>query len=439
MSCGLKFNSRHRQILRIALPSIVSNITVPLLGLIDVAIVGHLGDVSYIGAIAVGSMVFNLVYWIFGFLRMGTSGMTAQALGSRRLADVVQLLIRSVCISLAVAVLLLAVQVPLQKIMFVLIKPTAEIVSLSSVYFYMVIWGAPAVLGLYGLTGWFIGMKNTRIPMLVSIIQNIVNIVASLLLVIVCDMGFRGVAIGTVVAQYAGLGIAVALLARYYGRLRRHVRLSGVFAPDAMMRFFNVNSDIFLRTLFLVAVNMFFTSAGARQGAVVLAVNALLMQLYLLYSYIMDGFAYAGEAMCGHYYGARNYGELQNTVRRLYAWGIAMVVLFTGVYAIGGEQFLGLLTDEPSVIAASREYFPWALAIPLAGMAAFIWDGVFIGITATRGMLISSVGAAICFFAICIGLQPAMGNHALWMAQVVYLGMRGAIQSFLFVKMKRRW
>ena len=430
-------NKHHRRILAIAIPSIVSNITVPLLGLIDIAIVGHLGKVSYIGAIAVGSMIFNLVYWIFGFLRMGASGMTSQALGSRNLTEVVRLLLRSLAVSLAIALLLIILQTPLQKIMFALIQPTADIAPLSSTYYYIVIWGAPAMLGLYGLTGWYIGMQNTRIPMLVSIIQNITNIIASLTLVAGLGMGFRGVAFGTVIAQYTGFFVALALLLRYYGRLGKYIELGGLFARSAMTRFFSVNGDIFMRTLFLVAVNLFFTSAGARQGAVILAVNTVLMQLYLLFSYFMDGFAYAGEAICGHYYGAGNNAAVRATVRRLFLWGAVVVAVFTAVYALGGEGFLHLLTDDNTVIAASGEYFPWALAVPLAGVAAFVWDGVFIGLTATRGMLVSSVFAAVAFFSTYFLLQPSLGNHALWLAQIVYLSMRGIIQSVIFSRHQR--
>lgn len=428
----MTINKHHRRILSIAVPSIVSNITVPLLGLIDIAIVGHLGNVSYIGAIAVGSMIFNLVYWIFGFLRMGASGMTSQALGSRNLTEVVRLLLRSLAVSLAIALLLIILQTPLQKIMFALIQPTADIAPLSSTYYYIVIWGAPAMLGLYGLAGWYIGMQNTRIPMLVSIIQNITNIIASLTLVAVLGMGFRGVAVGTVIAQYTGFFVALALLLRYYGRLGKYIELGGLFARSAMTRFFSVNGDIFMRTLFLVAVNLFFTSAGARQGAVILAVNTVLMQLYLLFSYFMDGFAYAGEAICGHYYGAGNNAAVRATVRRLFLWGAVVVAVFTAVYALGGEGFLHLLTDDNTVIAASGKYFPWALAVPLAGVAAFVWDGVFIGLTATRGMLVSSVIAAVAFYSTYFLLQPSLGNHALWLAQIVYLSMRGIIQSVIF-------
>ena len=428
----MKLKQRDRQILAIALPSIVSNITVPLLGLVDVAIMGHVGDAVYIGAIAVGAMIFNLVYWIFGFLRMGTSGMTSQALGRRDLPEVTLLLARSLAVAMGVALLLLLLREPLLWLMLLLIKPTPDVAPLAARYFHVCVWGAPAMLGLYGLMGWFIGMQNTRAPMLISIMQNVVNIVASLLLVVVGGLKIEGVALGTVIAQWAGFLVGLWLLALRYGRLRRHFRPGGVLVRGAMARFFTVNRDIFLRTLCLVAVNLYFTSAGARQGAVILAVNTLLLQLYLLFSYVMDGFAYAGEAVCGRYYGARNRVAFVGTLRRLFFWGGLMTVAFTAVYAIGGTPFLRLLTTDESVILASAEYFPWAVAIPAAGVLAFIWDGVFVGITATRAMLLSLVVAAAAFFATYLALAGLMGNHALWLAMIVYLFMRGMAETVAY-------
>lgn len=423
---------RDKQILAIAGPSIVSNITVPLLGLVDVAIVGHIGNAAHIGAIAVGSMIFNLVYWIFGFLRMGTSGMTSQAFGRRDLTEVTRLVARSLIVASGVALCLIVLQVPLRRVMFMLMQPTPDIAPLARAYFAICIWGAPAVLGLYGLMGWYVGMQNTRTPMLVSIMQNVINIAASLTLVYGFGLGLEGVATGTVIAQYAGFLAALLMLVSRYGRLRRHAVWSGLLRGRELWRFFSVNRDIFLRTLCLVAVNLYFTSAGARQGAVVLAVNTLLMQLFLLFSYVMDGFANAGEALGGRYYGARNTAAFRDTVRRLFVWGTIIAALFTLVYATGGAAFLRLLTDDESVIRASADYFPWAVAIPAAGMAAFVWDGIYIGITATRGMLIALATAATLFFATYLGLSGLMGNHALWLAMIVYIASRGLVQTLLY-------
>ena len=427
-------DKRNKQILKIALPSIVSNITVPLLGLVDVAIVGHLGAAAYIGAIAVGGMTFNVMYWIFGFLRMGTSGMTSQALGRRDLAETTRLLVRSVGIAFAVAAVLIVLQEPLRRASLSIMQPTAEVGTLASTYFSILIYGAPAMLGLFSLSGWFIGMQNSRAPMAVAIVQNIVNIAASTILVFGFGMKVEGVALGTLTAQYAGFIMALMMCAKGYGRLRRHFTWQGVWRRAAMRHFFSVNRDIFLRTLCMVSVMLFFTSAGSWQGEVVLAVNTLLMQFYLLFSYVMDGFAYAGEALSGRYYGARNRTALRSTVKHLFIWGLLMAAGFTLVYGLGGDAFLSLLTDEPSVVAASHTYYYWALAIPLAGMAAFVWDGVFIGCTMTRGMLVSMFLAAVTFFTLYYALRGSLANHGLWAAFIAYMAVRGLAQTFIFRK-----
>ena len=434
-------NQRDQQILKIALPAIVTNITVPLLGLVDTAIVGHMGDATYIGAIAVGSMVFNLVYWVFGFLRMGTSGLTAQARGRHDLQEMRSMLVRSQTVALTIALLILLLQWPLRELMLWLIGPTDDVRPLAVTYYNIVVWGAPAMLGLYGLSGWFVGMQNTRLPMVISIMQNVVNIVASLLLVYGLGMKVEGVALGTIVAQYAGL----LMLGKYYRRWITGTVLMIQFSwkmvsrrtvpmISSMLPFLRVNSDIFLRTLCLVAVNLYFTSAGARQGATILAVNALLLQLYLLFSYIMDGFAYAGEALGGRFWGARDSKAFREVVGRLFVWGAGMTVLFTLLYVVGGMPFLRLLTNEETVVQAAREYVWWAYLIPVAGVAAFVWDGIFIGITQTRGMLVSAAWASVVFLAGVTWLMPLMGNHGLWLSMLLYLAVRGIVQSGIFWK-----
>lgn len=422
-------NIRDRQILQIALPSIVSNITVPLLGMIDVAIVGHMGSPVYIGAVAVGSMIFNLVYWLFGFLRMGSSGMTSQALGRRDFREVTRILVRSMVIALGIALLLIVLQIPMKWLMFWLISPTSDVVPFATTYYYIVIWGAPAMMGLYGLLGWYIGMQNTRIPMFVSIFQNMVNIVASLLLVFGAGMDVAGVALGTVIAQYVGLAVGLLLLSVHYGKLRKHLAVRGQLRGRSMWEFFRVNRDIFVRTLCLVAVNLFFLSAGASQGALVLAVNTLLMQLFMLFSYVMDGFGFAGEALAGKYWGAGDAQAYRTTVARLFRWGAVVMLLFTLCYALGGTSFVGLLTSDGEVLAASRPYMIWAMLIPVAGMAAFVWDGVYIGVTETRGMLLAMLLAAVLFFGLYFLLKTKMANHALWLAFIVFLSVRGLIQT----------
>lgn len=424
----------NEKILRLAIPSIISNITVPLLGLVDVAIVGHLGSAAYIGAIAVGGMLFSIIYWVFAFLRMGTSGMTSQAYGKRDLAEVTRILLRSTGVALFASVILLLLQYPILKIAFLLIDATDEVRHWASLYFSICVWGAPAVLGLYAFAGWFIGMQNSRFPMYIAITQNLLNIGANLCFVFLLDMEVAGVALGTVIAQYVGLLMAITLWLVCYGRLRAYFHGKGLWVKEAMRRFFSVNRDIFFRTLCLVAVTTFFTSTGAKQGDVILAVNTLLMQLFTLFSYIMDGFAYAGEALVGRYIGARNKSGLRTCVRHLFAWGVGISCCFTLLYASGGKGFLFLLTNESSVIEAAGDYFYWVLAIPVCGFSAFLWDGIFIGATATRQMFYSMLIASATFFLFYYLFQPVMGNHALWMAFLSYLALRGIMQWVLWKK-----
>lgn len=424
-------NIRDKQILHIALPSIVSNITVPLLGLIDVAITGHLGGAAYVGAIAVGGMLFNIIYWMFAFLRMGTSGMTAQAFGARNLSEVVGVLLRAVTVAVVMSSLLLCLQVPVREAALSIIQPSAEVAALARTYFSICVWGAPASLLLFVLTGWFLGMQNSKAPMAMAIIQNVANILFSLILVYGFELKIEGVATGTVLAQYVGLATGVVLLTRY-ARLRVYLRVREVFTRSSLARFFMLNKDIFFRTICLIFVHFYFISEGAKQGDTALAVNTLIMQLYLLYSYIMDGFAFAGEAMVGKAIGARTYGIYTDTVRRLFLWGTVMMLLFTFAYFFFGEMFLALLTDVPSVLEASHEYHWWTLLLPLTGMAAFIWDGIYIGATATKGMLLSMALGMLAFFLLLNLFSSTLANHALWLAFNGYMLTRGIVQTVLF-------
>lgn len=435
----------HKEILSLAIPSIVTNITVPLLGLVDVAIVGHMGDASYIGAIAVGTMMMNVICWLFGFLRMGTSGMTSQAYGRGDSKEAATILFQAIALGAAIGILFVLFQPLLLRLFLFFMRPSDEIRAFASVYFHVCVFGLPAALVMYGLTGWFIGMQDTRTPMTVSIFQNIVNIMTSLLLVYVFGMKVEGVALGTLTAQYSGLLLALYILRRKYAShyqllFSQFTLMPGDYSSfsykHTLNRFFRVNRDIFLRTLFLVAVNAAFTSVGSRQGDVILAVNTLLFQFFTLYSYIMDGFAYAGEAICGKYYGAGNVPSFHACIRRLFAWGVIMTVVYTAAYYFGANDILHVLSNEQTVIEASEPYLLWVALIPVAGMGAFIWDGVFIGITDSRGMLLSCFVAAIVFAIMLSLFFTTMGNHALWLALLSYLLARGVMQTMLFWRAK---
>ncbi len=419
----------NRRILHLAIPSIVSNITVPLLGLVDVTIVGHLGATAYIGAIAVGGLLFNILYWNFGFLRMGTSGLTSQAYGRKDKEAEIRVLVQAVSVGLFSALAMLILQYPIERLAFRLLDTSAEVEQYAVTYFRICIWGAPAVLAQYSFTGWFIGMQNSRYPMYIAIVMNVINIVCSSCFVFLFKMKVEGVALGTVVAQYSGVMMALGFWYYNYKELRGRITFKGSLQLIAMRRFFAVNRDIFLRTLCLIGVTTFFTSTGARQGDVILAVNTLLMQLFTLFSYIMDGFASAGEALSGRYVGACNLVQLKRAVKALFCWGVVLSLVFTLLYGIGGENFLGLLTNDTVVIETAGRYFYWVLAIPLAGFAAFLWDGILIGATATRFMLWAMLVASGSFFVIYYCFSGATNNHTLWLAFLVYLALRGIMQT----------
>jgi len=394
-----------------------------------VAITGHIGGAAYIGAIAVGGMLFNIVYWMFAFLRMGTSGMTAQAWGRRDFDGMLQLLVRSVGVALGISLVLLTLSPFIRDVALGIIAPSAEVGRLARLYFNICIWGAPASLGLFALNGWFIGMQNSKTPMAIAISQNILNIAASLTLVFGLGMKIGGIALGTVVAQWGGFLAAVLLLKKHYGRLWQKGLPQDIWNRAAILRFFRVNKDIFLRTLCLIFVHFFFISAGARQGDTELAVNTLMMQFFTLYSYFMDGFAFAGEALAGKAIGARNGTAYHSVVRHLFGWGLAMAALFTLLYLTAGPWFLCLLTNDAAVVRAAADYQAWTLLIPVCGMAAFIWDGIYIGATATRYMLLSTAVSMAVFFTLYTLLIPTLANHGLWIAFVCYLATRGLMQT----------
>ena len=426
----------NRRILHIAVPSILSNITVPLLALADTTVVGHLGSVAYIGAVALGGMLFNMAYWLFGFLRMGTGGLTAQAYGAGQGGEAVRVLFRSLVLAAGAGLLLIALQTPVLYVAFRCVEATPEVAEQAAVYFRILIWGAPAVLGLYSFTGWFLGMQNARWPMLIALLQNVLNIAVSLTLVFVMEWKIEGVAAGTLVAQYAGLLMAWSVFRRRFPVDLHKVGWREVFASQALQRFFRVNRDIFLRTLCLVCVSTYFTSAGSAQGELVLAANALLMQFFILFSYVMDGFAYAGEALGGRYCGAGERRSFDQMAVCLFRWGAGLAAAFTLAYLCGGRRLLALLTDSVAVQAEASSFLPFACAIPAVSMAAFLFDGLFVGTTSTRQMLLSMLVACAAFFAV-VWAMPR-DNAWLWTAFLIYLGGRGAMQAWFYPRVRRK-
>lgn len=419
----------NRKILALAIPSIIANITTPLLGLVDTAVTGHMGSAIYIAAIAVGGVMFNMLYWLFGFLRGGTSGLSAQAYGASNMKDSTLVLYRSLTVAVTVGLLMIILQYPVCELLVAFLEPDSATAPLSRLYFRILIWGAPAMLATYSLSGWFLGMQNSRMIMWTSLIINVVNIAASITLVYGFGWRIEGVATGTLIAQWTGVGAGILFLRRY--RLAR-VSLADILLPAQLRRFFKVNIFVMLRTACMIAVTLWFTRAGASQGAVILAVNTLLMQLFLLFSYMMDGFAFAAEALVGRYVGAHDGISLRLCINRTFRWGVLLAILFTAIYFFSGEAFLRLLSSDAQVIAASGEYWLWAITIPFAGYAGFVWDGVYIGATLTRGLLVTMLWAMAVFFIVELTLYSLLGNHALWLAFILYLLTRGISQAIFF-------
>ena len=429
----------NKKILQLTIPNIITNITVPLLGMVDMAIVGRL-SLDHIAAITIGTSIFNLIYWNFGFLRMGTSGLAAQAYGGRNLSEAVRVLVRSLTIALIIALLLITFQQPISRLAFIVIPCDNEVFQLAYTYFSIRIWAAPATLGLYALKGWFIGMQNSRTPMWIAIFLNIINIVFSLLFVVGFGWDIAGVAWGTVIAQYSGLTVGCFIALRYYGKLfRRYFSLRASLRLKELKLFFNINADIFLRTFCLALVFTFITAASSSISKEVLAIDSLLLQFFTLFSYIMDGFAYAGESLVGRYIGACDKSLLRKAIKYLFRWGWVLSGVFTVLYATMGELFLHLFTDDESIIALARPYMMWIVVMPICGFAAFLWDGIYVGATASRQMRNAMFVATAVFFAIYYGSEYmitnglladmiTLKNNCLWVAFLTYLLLRGVMQ-----------
>jgi len=431
----------NKKILKLAIPNIISNISIPLLGIVDMALMGHMESDAYIGAIALGSLIFNFIYWSLGFLRMGTSGFTAQARGRRDLAETILVFSRAALIAILMSALLLLLQVPIEKLSFLVLKGETQVEELALTYFRIRIWAAPAALGQFALLGFFLGMQNARLPMLVLVLTNVINIICNYIFVMKLGMGSDGVALGTVIAQYSGLLTALFFFRKYFKKLFKYWSLKATVQWDKLKHFLRINSDIFIRTMCLVVVFSIFTARSAsvdlqNEGAdTILAVNSILMQFFMFFSFLIDGFAHASEALTGKYIGANDRTSLSKTIRLLFAWGTGISLLFTLLYLLGGNAIFRLLTNNPEVISNAKPYFFWVIMVPLVSYTAFLWDGIYIGATAGKqmrnAMLISSL---VIFFPVYILAGKLWGNHGLWFAFILFMGARGITMQLLSKK-----
>ena len=420
----------NREIFRIAVPNIISNITVPLMGIASMFIAGHIGNSTHtIGMLAIGVSIFNFIYWNCSFIRMGTSGLTAQAFGAGNYQETSNMLARAVAVSLLVGVAVLVLQYPLGELSLMIMNGDESV----SDYFYARIWAVPAGIMLFGLNGWFTGMQNAVIPMCTSIVVNVVHVLCSLWFALGLGMGIVGIAYASVVAQWTGLLVSAVLLFAVFGKTLRKVDLHEVIDMRPMREFFRVNADIIVRT--------FFTAASSHMGdSVILAVNAMLMQLFTLFSYMNDGFAYAAEALTGRFVGARDVVSLRRCIKRCFAWTLVTALVSIGIYVGWWQEILSFFmsrdtADAEAILATAHRYIGWGMAIPLAAAIPFTMDGMMVGATLTKIMRNSMLLSTAAYFAIYYGLRGVMGNDALWLAFTSYMVIRGVLQFFMSHRM----
>jgi MATE family multidrug resistance protein len=407
----------NRHILKLALPNIITNITVPLLGIVDLALMGHLSSPVYVGAIALGSTVFNIIYSSFVFLRMGASGLTSQAFGANNSKEVAIILQRSLVVSISIALMLILFMYPIQWLAFHILDGTNEVKYFARQYFYIRIIAAPATLGLYAMYGWYLGIQNSVIPMILAITVNIINIALNFLFVMVFGMKSDGVAWATVIAQYSGLTLALFFFFTKFKHYKKSFSFKNIIDRKPLRRFFRVNTDIFIRTVLFLFVLAFFTSRSARQGDVIFAANTLLFQLFYFFSYFADGFAFASEALAGKAKGAGNKNEMKMLIKYIFRWGWLIAALFTIIYGFGINDIMHVLSNNKDIINAAEAYYFYVVIIPLISIGAFIWDGIFIGITASRAMRNISITVSLFVFIPAYFItQSFWGNHALWFA-----------------------
>lgn len=403
------------------------------MGIFSTAIAGRCGDsAATIGALAIGVSIFNFIYWNCSFIRMGTSGITAQAFGAEDFTTTTAMLVRAVSISAILGVLVLLLQYPLGELALWMMNGN----QMVSDYFYARIWAVPAGIMLFGLNGWFTGMQNAVIPMVTSIFINVLHVLLSLWFVFGFEMGIVGIAYASVVAQWSGMLLSLVLLVLFFRKRLRPVALAQVLEMGAMREFFAVNGDIIIRTFCIVAVYTFFTAASARmESDIVLAVNTMLLQMFTLFSYMNDGFAYAAEALTGRFIGAKDEHSLRRCIRRCVVWALGTAVVCIVVYVGWWQQIIAMFVGEESqladILAVAKEYIGWVIAIPMAAALPFLMDGIMVGATLTRILRNSMLVSTIAYFAIYYGLHPLIGNNALWLAFTAYMALRGVAQYFM--------
>lgn len=425
----------NKEILKLAIPNILANLSVPMLSVVDVALMGHLSDESFILAIGFGVMIFNFIYWAFGFLRMGMTGMTAQEFGKGNSDEAFRLLFRGLIIALAGALLLFLCKDWILQFALYLIDSNAEVNNQITTYFDVRIYAAPATIGLYAFIGWFMGKQNATLTMVITIVVNLINAGLSYYLVTQLDYKTDGVALGTVLAQYVGLALAVIFFITFYRKHLTKLAFHGILEFKAIKQFILVNTDILIRTLCLIFALSFFKIVSAKEGEVIAAANILLLEFVSIAAYGIDGFAFAAEAISGKYFGAGNKQKFKQAVRYCFYWGLGLGAIYGVVYWLFGSNILGLLTDQKNVITVALEYLAWLVLFPILSVIPFVWDGVYIGLTSSKAMRNTMLFSTfVIFIPSYYLLVNVWGNHGLWLAMILFVLARGISQTVLAKK-----
>lgn len=429
----------NKDIIRLSLPAIVSNITVPLLGLCDTGISGHLGSERYLAAIAVGSMMLNVVFWLFGFLRMGTTGLTANAYGNGKDDEISSIFTRSLTLALGLGILLVIFREPLLNMLLIVVNAEPEVSDLVRRYFLVSICEAPAMLSIMAVSGWFVGMQSTLWPMVIAISVNVINIIISFMLVFHFQYGFEGVAWGTLMANWMGFVAAMIAAIRFRKGKKLFVNPAKVWKGGEFGKFFTVNVNLFFRSFCIISVSLGVTAAGARLGALILAVNAVMMQFFTFFSFFMDGFAFSAEALTGKWYGSGNIIMVRKVVKTLLKWSLGVASAFTLVYIGGYSGIVEILTNETSVQLGVEQMRIWLWILPIISVWAFIYDGFYVGITDTSKMMCATLFSSVIFYfdafthisegSLHLGV---VSNNMLWSAFIAYLLLRGVILASIW-------
>ena len=430
-------HTMNRDVWRLAAPIILSNVSVPLLGAVDTAVVGHLPGPHYIGAVAIGALIFSFIYWGFGFLRMGTTGFTAQALGAKDNDEVRSMLARAIIAAVILGLGVIALQWPLGALAFHLIDASGQVEGLAADYYQVRIWGAPAALANYALVGWFIGVRNTRAALIIQLVMNGLNVILDLWFVNGLGLGVPGVAWASLISEIVAVGVGLMLARNTLRQIGGHWIRQRILDSARLLRLLAVNRDIFIRTLCLQAGFALFMAQAAKMGDAVLAANAILLNFQSIMAYALDGFAHAVEALAGGFLGARDRQGFRQAVKTSTIWAFGFAVIFTLIYAVLGGAMIDVMTDIDDIRSRARTYMPWMVLMPILSVWGFQLDGIFIGATRTAEMRNAMLFSLVIFGLALALLVPSFANHGLWAAFAIFMIGRAVTLGFYYPALER--